>query len=93
VAAVGKFTVKLIVVVRVTPPPLADTVMVDVPAGVVALVLIVNVDEQVGVQLAKEKEAVAPEGNPEAENVTDCVPLDTNVAVIELVVEEPAVSD
>lgn len=71
VAAVGKFTVRLKEVVRVTPPPVADTVTVDVPAGVVpAVVLIVNVDEQVGVQLADENEAVAPEGNPEAENIT-----------------------
>jgi len=71
VAAVGKFTVKLNVLVRVTPPPLADTVMVDVPAGVVpAAVLRVNVDEQVGVQLGNENEAVAPAGNPEAKNVT-----------------------
>jgi hypothetical protein len=70
VAAVGKFTVKLNDVVRVTPPPVADTVMVEVPAGVVVLVLIVNVEEHVGLQLAKENEAVAPEGNPEADNVT-----------------------
>jgi hypothetical protein len=72
VAAVGKFTVRLKEVVRVTPPPLADTVMVDVPAGVVpAVVLMVNVDEQVGVQLGNENEAVAPAGKPKAENVTD----------------------
>ena len=71
VATVGKFTVRLKEVVRVTPPPVTDTVMVEVPAGVVpAVVLMVNVDEQVGVQLAKENEADAPEGNPEAENVT-----------------------
>ena len=39
VAAVGKLTVKLNVVVRVTPPPLADTVMIEVPAGVVPAVV------------------------------------------------------
>ena len=70
VAAVGKFTVKLKVVVFVTPPPVADTVMFEVPPGVEPLVLIVNVDEQVGLQLAVENEAVAPAGSPEAENVT-----------------------
>ena len=81
VATVGRFTVKLNVVVLVNPPPTADTVIVDVPAGVVALVLIVNVDEQVGVQLADENEAVAPEGNPEAENVTGCALPDSRLAL------------
>jgi hypothetical protein len=94
VAAVGKLTVKLNVLVRVTPPPLADTVMVDVPAAVVpAVVLMVNVDEQVGLQLPGENEAVTPAGNPEAENVTDWALPDTNVAVIELVTDDPAITD
>ena len=70
VATVGKLTVRLNEVVRVTPPPAADTVMTDVPAGVEPLVLIVNVEEQVGLQLPEEKEAVAPPGNPEVEKVT-----------------------
>ena len=71
VATVGKFTIRLNDVVRVTPPPLADTVMSEVPAGVVpAVVLMVNVEEQVGVQLGNENEALAPAGKPEAENVT-----------------------
>jgi hypothetical protein len=70
VATVGRFTVRLNEVVRVTPPPVADTVMADVPAGVEPLVLIVNVEEQVRLQLEEEKEAVAPPGNPEAEKVT-----------------------
>ena len=70
VAAVGKFTVRLNDVVLVTPPPVADTVMVEVPPGVEPLVPIVSVEEQVGLQLAEENDAVAPEGNPEAENVT-----------------------
>jgi hypothetical protein len=82
------------VVVLVTPPPTADTVIVEVPAGVVpAVVLIVNVEEQVGLQLADEKDALPPAGNPDAENVTACALPDTNVAVIELVTEEPAVTD
>ena len=70
VATVGKLTVKLNEVVRVSPPPAADTVMANVPAGVEPLVLIVNVEEQVGLQLPEEKEAVAPPGNPEVEKVT-----------------------
>ena len=61
-------TVKLNVVVLVTPPPVAVTVMVELPAGVEAVVLTVNVEEQVGLQLSREKEAVAPVGRPAAEN-------------------------
>jgi hypothetical protein len=93
VAVVGKFTVKLNVVVLETPPPDAATVMVELPAGVEPLVLRVSVEEQLGLQLLGEKEAVAPEGNPDAENVTGCVLPETNVALIALVTEEPAVTD
>jgi len=82
------------VVVRVTPPPTADTVIVEVPAGVVpAVVFIVNVEEQVGVQLADANNALAPAGNPDAENVTACALPDTNVASILLLAGEPAVTD
>jgi hypothetical protein len=93
VAAVGKFTVKLNDVIRVTPPPVADTVMVEVPAAAAPVVLMVIVEEQVGLQLADENEAVTPEGNPDAENVTACVVPETNVEVIVLDTEEPAVTD
>jgi hypothetical protein len=73
VATVGRFTVKLNVVVRVKPLPVgADTVIRKVPAGVVpAVVLIVRVEEHVGAQLGEENAAVAPAGRPEAEKVTD----------------------
>ena len=82
VATVEMATVKCIVVVLVPPPPTADTVIVEVPAGVVpAVVLIVNVEEQVGVQLAEEYEAVAPAGNPDAENVTACALPDIRFAL------------
>ena len=67
VATVGKLTVRLNDVVRVTPPPVADAVIADVPADVEPVVLITNVEEQVGLQLAEEKEAVAPEGKPAIE--------------------------
>ena len=70
VATVGKLTVKLNDVVRVTPPPVADTVIVEVPAAVALLALSVIVVEHVGVQLAEKKDAVTPNGNPDAENVT-----------------------
>ena len=67
VATVGKLTVRLNEVVRVSPPLVADTAMADVPAGVELPVLIVNVEEQVGLQLAEENEAVDPEGKPATE--------------------------
>ena len=69
-ATVGKLTVKLNVVVLVTPPPVAVTVMVELPAGVEAVVLMVRVEEQAGLQLVEEKEAVAPAGRPETEKET-----------------------
>ena len=59
-------TVRLKLVVRVTPPPVADTVIADVPAEDPAAAVSVNVVEQLGVQPAGEKEAVTPEGMPEA---------------------------
>ena len=76
-----------------TPPPDAVTVMVEVPPGVEPLVAIVSVEEQLGLQLFGEKEAVAPEGSPEAENETGCVLPETNVALIVLVTDEPAITD
>jgi len=69
VATVGKLTVKLNVAVLLTPPPVAVTVMLELPAGVELLVLIVKVEEQLGLQLVEENEAVAPVGSPEAEKV------------------------
>jgi len=93
VAAVGKFTVRMNDVVRVIPPPVAETVIVEVLAAVVLLALSVIVETQVGLQLTEENEAVTPEGNPDAENVTACVLPETNVEVIVLDTEEPAITD
>ena len=70
VTTVGRLTVKLKLVVFVTPPPLAVTVTVELPAGVELLVLTVRMEEQVGLQEADEKEAVAPVGRPEAVKMT-----------------------
>jgi hypothetical protein len=70
VATVDELTVKLNVVVLVTPPPVAVTVMVELPAGVEPVVLTVNVEEQPGLQLPRENEAVVPVGSPAAENAT-----------------------
>ena len=69
-ATVGRPTVKLNVVVLVTPPPVAVTVMVEPPAGVEPLVLMVRAEEQAGLQEAVEKDPVAPEGRPDTEKET-----------------------
>jgi hypothetical protein len=93
VVTVGRLTVKLNVVVLVTPPPAAVTVMVELPAGVEALALMVRVEEQVGLQVAEENEVVAPVGKPEAERVTAWALPDVKAALMELVTEEPAKTD
>jgi len=69
-AGAGAFTVIVKLVVLVTPPPVAVTVTVKLPTVVDPLVLIVRVEEQVGLQEAEEKEAVVPAGKPEAEKTT-----------------------
>lgn len=89
----GADTVKLKVVVLVTPPPVPVAVMVEFPAGVVAPALMVKVEEQAGLQLTPLNEAVAPVGSPDAEKLTDCVLPETRVALIVLVTGEPAVTD
>ena len=88
----GAVTVKLKVVVRVTPPPIPVTVMVEVPAGVVEDVLMVRVVEQVGVHDVEENEGVAPEGNPDWEKATDCAVPETSAAPMELETEAPWVT-
>jgi hypothetical protein len=93
VATVGKLTVKLNVVVLVIPPPTAVTVMVELPAGVEVFVLIVIVEEQAGLQLVEENEAVAPVGKPEAEKVTVWALPVVKAVLIELVTEDPAMTD
>jgi hypothetical protein len=47
---VGEFTVKEKLVVLLIPPPVPVTVIVEVPAGVEAVVATFKVREQVGVQ-------------------------------------------
>ncbi len=63
-------TLRLKLVVRVCPPPLAVIETGYLPAGVDPLVLTVSVDEHAGVQEAEEKAPVAPEGKPEVVNET-----------------------
>jgi len=66
----GELTVRVNVVVFITPPTAAVTVMVELPAAVEPLVLIVSVEEQVGLQLFEDNEAVAPRGRPAVEKDT-----------------------
>ena len=61
----AELTVSVKVVVFANPPLKALTVTVDVPTGVVPLVVILRFVEHVGVQETAEKEPVAPEGKPE----------------------------
>jgi hypothetical protein len=66
----GAFTSKLTVVVCVTLPLIPVIVSVDVPTGVLPVVVTVNVEFPAPVTVAGEKLAVAPAGNPLALNVT-----------------------
>ena len=72
-SADGFVTVKLKVVVLDTSPPVPMTVIVWVPAGMVAGILIVSVVEELGEQEGGENEAVAPIGKPETEKETGLV--------------------
>jgi hypothetical protein len=63
-------TVNVTVVVCVTLPLVPLIVNVDVPTGVLPVVVTVNVELPVPVTVAGEKPAVAPAGNPLALSVT-----------------------
>lgn len=89
----GIFTVSTKLVVLVSPPPIAETVMVELPVGVVESVESVRVEEQVGLQEMGENEAVAPAGSPEAEKLTLWVEPERRDAEIELVTELPCATD
>ena len=45
--------------------------------------------EQVGEHVVEENDALAPEGNPEAEKATDCAVPETRAALIVLETEAP----
>ena len=64
-------TLRIKLVVLVTPPPVDVTVIGKLPAGVDPLVFTVNTVEQVGLQEAVENDPVAAEGSPETEKATD----------------------
>jgi hypothetical protein len=93
VGTVGRLTVKLNVVVLVTPPPDAETVMVELPAVVELFVLIVSVEEQLGLQPVEEKEAAAPEGSPETLKETVWALPEARVVLMELVTDDPGLTD
>ena len=63
-------TVRVKAVVFVTPLPVDVIVIGKLPVDVDPLVLMVSVEEQVGLQEAAEKDPVAPEGSPETVNET-----------------------
>jgi hypothetical protein len=90
---IGELTLRSNVVVLVTPPPVAVTVIVELPAGVEVSVFTFKVEEHAGLQLTDENEAVAPVGNPEAAKTTGSVLPDTKVVPIVLVAEDPAMTD
>ena len=71
------------------PPPAPVTTNGNVPAGVDAVVMTVNIDEQAGPQDALEKVALAPLGKPETEKATGCVLPDNRVAPIWFCAEAP----
>jgi hypothetical protein len=53
------------VVVLVIPPPVALTVTVEFPAGVEPVVVMLRVEEQVGLHETLENDAAALTGNPD----------------------------
>ena len=81
----GAVTVKVKLVVRVSPPAAVPvTMMVEEPAGVDAVVVSVRVVAQVGVHAVGEKVALAPAGSPAAVKDTACEVPESRVAVIVL---------
>jgi hypothetical protein len=81
--------VRVKVVVRVNPPPVAVTVTGELPMGVEAEAVMVMVVGHVGVQEVGLNVAVVPVGSPETENETAWVVPDTKLAVIVFVTEDP----
>jgi hypothetical protein len=65
------------------------TVTAKVPVGVVVAVVMVRVDEQVGLQEVTERFADAPLGRPDTEKDTACVWPAVRVAVMVVAPEVP----
>jgi hypothetical protein len=77
------------VVIFVTPPPEAETVIRKLPAGVEFVVLIFNTDEQFGVQVGDENTPLAPVGNPVTAKSTGWAMPAVAVAVTVFTTDEP----
>jgi hypothetical protein len=80
-------------VVLLTPPPVAETVIGKLPAGIDPVVRILRTVEQTGLQEAEEKDPVAPAGSPETLKETAWLLPELSVVLIELVTEDPAMTD
>src|SRR5882724_7844990 len=76
----------------VRPRGLPVTVMGKVPAAVAAVVVMVSVVAQVGLQDPSDKAAVAPLGRPDTEKDTAWVWPAVNVAVMVVAPEAPAIT-
>jgi len=86
-------TARVKVVVLITLPPVALTVIVKFPAGVEVAVLIFSTVEQAGLQEGDENEAIAPVGKPETLKETVWLVPESNVVERVLVTEVPATTD
>src|SRR5438045_3911762 len=89
----GALTVRVKLVVRVTPPPLPVTVMGKGPVGVLADRESVVEVTHVEVEDGRGEGAVAPVGNPEAEEAKGCELPETRVAMWVFDTDEPCVTD
>jgi hypothetical protein len=78
--------------VVVLPRGLPVTVIAKVPVSVVVAVVMVRVDDQVGLHEVTEKAAVAPLGRPDTEKATACVRSEVRVAVMVVAPEAPWVT-
>ena len=86
-------TLRVKAVVLVTPPPVEVTVIGKLPAGVDPVVFMFNTVEHDELQEVEEKDPVAPAGKPETLKETAWLLPETNAAAIELVTEDPAMTD
>jgi hypothetical protein len=85
-------TVNVNVVVCVPDVAVPVTVTGYVPAGVDADVAIVNVDEPPAVTDVGLNDALAPDGNPDAENATDCAEPDVTAVFTVVEPDWPALT-
>ena len=77
-------------VVLVTPPPVAVTVIGKVLPDVAAAVPTLTTEEQLRLQARCEKEALAPDGKPATEKEISPVLPESKLPVIVFVTEDPA---